>query len=356
MTTVVRPQLGTAFVAAERFAVGKTARASDASVLVDLCNDASGGHCPQRASINRTGSGTSAFFYDPRSEARLLSLTMVVSWDSTWDVLSDVLIDLSVTDGTATIASSNAAIPIGLKADRYVRTGIGLDGRFANMTQTGWHLDKDALVTAGLSATVPWVFIVALACGSAGTYVENITFEEVSRFSVDSQDDPRIYLSGSVITSTLNRIPTVLNNAYDRNRRTYHNLNMPTSSPLAVTAAAWAYIPNTGVRLVQSYGTTPMPWTVCPRRILGAPALEWGCYYKTSLGGAGNDGYLELTTGVGSYTLTLPASVTWTFATVASGFLLDAATDTISWRAYVDGGGTLSLASFWVCDDPVPGP
>lgn len=354
MSTVVRPQLGTAFVAAERFAVGRTATAADASSLVDLCNDASGGHCPQRGVINRTDGGVFALFYDPRSTARLLSVSIVASWGSAWGPATYVLIDLSVTDGAVTITSSNSVIPLGLKSDvRVSPTSNG--GRVDSMTQTRWHLDKDALVTAGLSATVPWVFSVTLSC-VGGSLAEYVVFEEVSRFSVDSLDDPRIYLPRSAITSTLNRIPTVLNNAYDRNRRTYHNLNMPTSSPLAVTAAAWAYIPNTGVRLVQSYGTTPMPWTVCPRRILGAPALEWGCYYKTSLGGAGNDGYLELTTGVGSYTLTLPASTTWTFATVASGFLLDAATDTISWRAYVDGGGTLSLASFWVCDDPVPGP
>lgn len=356
MTTVVRPILQTPNIDSSRFSVGRTATASDAFVLVDLVNDAASGHPPQRASINRSLAGDYAFFYDPRSVARILSLSVTVAWNGTWVPNDGVNIDVSITDGTATILSSDASIPWGLKADALL-VPTAAAGRMNSAGQTTWHLDKDALVTAGLSATVPWVFLVSITCTGATVYMENLTFEEVSRFTVDSLDDPQIYLPRSAITSSINRIPTVLNNAYDRNRRTYHNLSLATSGALAVTAAAWAYIPNpAGTRLVQSYGTTPMPWTVCPRRILGAPALEWGCYYKTSLGGAGNDGYLELTTSTGAVSVTLPASTTWTFVTVASGTLADAATDTISWRAYVDGGGTLSLASFWVCDDPVPGP
>lgn len=349
MTTVLRRPLQTPSVDSTRFAVGRTSRASDAQLLIDLANDAAGGHPGQRATVPRSIGGKYTLFYDPRTSARILELALTVSWNGTWSPGDAVTLDVSITDGATTVLSSNAAIPWGLKGDQHYVPG-GSAGRFNSMTRSVRHLDRDALVTAGLSASAIWVFQVTVTCATT-VYLEGLELSEMSRFAVDSQDDPRLYQPRGAITDTLQRLTGALETAYDLNRRTYHHFALAEGFPLTVTSATYAAIPNFGTGLYQSESAgVPTPWVVPPRRIRGTPALEFGVHYATSGASAG---YVQLTTGVGSYALTLPAtSGTWANATVSLGFLADAATDTLYWEAKVDGGTSLFLATFWVADSP----
>lgn len=326
----------------------RTAQASHAFDVADLANDAASGHPGQRATILRSTGGTFHCFWHPVSTARFLEVAVTVAPKGTWTVPDGVTVNLSVTDGTATVTASTA-IPSVFRSAAITHPP-GLDAsRAASSNRIIGHLDRAAL-DATLDATLPWRLTFALVCTGTGTAcVEAVEVAEVARFALDSTetygDIPSTYLPRGVITSALSRTGATLEAAYDLNRRTYQSISLEEGTPDAVTAAAWAAIP--GSQTVT--GTTAAAWKVRPRRILGTPAILFGVRYKTSGATAGD---VRITTSVGTYTLALPGtSGAWADVLTGAGFLADAATDTITWEAQV-GAGTLSIASYLVIDDP----
>ena len=347
MTTVVRAPLQTPALPAERFAVARTARGFDAALLVDLANDAAGGHPGQRATIVRDVGGTYTLFYDPRTSARLIEIAITVSWRGTYSPGDEVTADLSIADLAGnSIASSDAAIPFGLKADASFQPSLSA-GRVAGMTRFVRHMDLVALAATALDPTEIWALRLVLTC-DATVYVEAVELSEVSRFAVDALDDPAPYQAPrSPITSTLARITGALETAHDLNRRTYHHVAMREAAPLLVTSGTFAAIP--GAIESESAGV-PTPWTVPWRPGLPTAGLEYAARYKTS---GADDGYVRFTTSAGTVTQTLPAtSGAWADVAASVGSV-PTGTGTLLWEAMVD-GGTLSLATLWLGDAPVP--
>lgn len=326
----------------------RTAQASHAFDTADLANDAASGRVGQRATILRNTGGTFHCFWHPSTTARFLEVAVTVAPKGTWVPPDGVTVNLSVTDGAATVTASTA-IPSVFRSAAITHPP-GLDAsRASSSNRIIGHLDRTAL-DATLNATLPWRLTFALVCtGSATACVEAVEVAEVARFALDSTetygDIPSTYLPRGLITDALSRTGATLEAAYDWNRRTYHALSLEEGTPDAVTAAAWAAIP--GSQTVT--GTTAAAWKVRPRRILGTPAILFGVRYKTSGATAGD---VRITTSVGTYTLALPGTSTaWADVLTGAGFLADAATDTITWQAQV-GAGTLSIASYWVVDAP----
>lgn len=326
----------------------RTAQASHAFDTADLANDAASGRVGQRATILRNTGGTFHCYWHPVTTARFLEVAVTVAPKGTWAWFDGVTVDLSVTDGTATVTASTA-IPSVFRSAAITHPP-GLDAsRASSSNRIVGHLDRTAL-DATLNATLPWRLTFALVCtGGATACVEAVEVAEVARFALDSTesygDIPSTYLPRGVITEALSRTGATLEAAYDWNRRTYHAISLEEGTPDAVTAAAWAAIP--GSQTVT--GTTAAAWKVRPRRILGNPAVLFGVRYKTSTATAGD---VRITTSVGTYTLALPGTSTaWADVLTGAGFLADAATDTITWEAQV-GAGTLSIASYWVVDAP----
>ena len=326
----------------------RTAQASHAFDTADLANDAASGRVGQRATILRNTGGTFHCFWHPSTTARFLEVAVTVAPKGTWVPPDGVTVNLSVTDGAATVTASTA-IPSVFRSAAITHPP-GLDAsRASSSNRIIGHLDRTAL-DATLNATLPWRLTFALVCtGSATACVEAVEVAEVARFALDSTetygDIPSTYLPRGLITDALSRTGATLEAAYDWNRRTYHALSLEEGTPDAVTAAAWAAIP--GSQTVT--GTTAAAWKVRPRRILSTPAILFGVRYKTSGATAGD---VRITTSVGTYTLALPGtSGAWADVLTGAGFLADAATDTITWEAQV-GAGTLSIASYWVVDAP----
>lgn len=348
MSTVVRAPLQTPALPAERFAVARTARGFDAALLVDLANDAAGGHPGQRATIVRDVGGTYTLFYDPRSSARLIELAVTASWRGTYSPGDSVTADLSIVDTLGnSIASSNAAIPFGLKADEAIDPSLAAS-RLAALHRRVWHLDLDALAATALDPTEIWALRLVLTC-DATVYVEAVELSEVSRFAVDALDDPTPYQAPrGAITSSLARLTTALETAHDLNRRTYHHVAVREAAPLLVTSATWAAIP--GAIESESAGV-PTPWVIAPRPGLTTAGLEYAFRYKTS--GAA-DGYVRFTTSAGATAAVLPGtSGVWADLTDTVGGVPAGPTTTLTWEAKVD-AGTLSLATLWLADAPVP--
>lgn len=360
MTTVPRRPLQTPTVTLSRYANGRTARAADLAVLADLINDSYGGHPAQEGSLDRSLVGTSIYhlLYYPSTTATLLSVAVTAAWkplieSDDYDPDDQVLIALEVSDGISTVASSNNAIPNYLSGSLFYYTPSVGNSYMRAMTLKEDHISIASLVAAGLDATKIWRFRFTVAVGATAA-MERLTLSEVSRLAVESDVNPQLSQPRGTITTDLSPLVPAAETAYDLNRRTYHHLAVDQSAPLTVTSAVFAAIPNLASQTNQSLSVgVPVPWYVIPRRITDTSALRWGVVYKTDT--AGRTGSVRITTSTGTYTLSLPGSTAWVWATVASGTLADAASDTISWEAKVD-GGALFLATFWVCDEPDPIP
>lgn len=351
MTTVPRSPLLTPALELGRYATSRTARGSDAAALVDLCNDARGGHPGQRATINRNTGGEFTVFYDPRTSARIIEVAGVASWRGDWSGSFDVAtVELNITDGTNTVPSSDDAIPHRLKGSTdYPFSPSESAGRASSMGYEVAHLDIDALVAAGLDPTTLWSFRFTIVC-EPKVYLELLTLAEVSRFAVDALDDPAQYQAPRIpILSTLSRVVAALDDAHDLNPRTYHHVALAEADALLVTSGTFAAIPG----IVQSESTgVPTKWVIPPRPMKATAGLQLAIRYKTS---GADDGYIRLVSAnVGNFDLTLTAtSGVWVDATFAWGSRLTGTTDTLHWEAMVD-GGTTYLATFWVADAPVP--
>lgn len=348
--TTTRRGLSTPAIYSQTMATRRTVRGHHGYALADLANDAATGHPSQRATVHRNTGGTFHFFYDPRTTARLVCVELAVSWRGSWAPPDGVTVDLSIRDGATAITSASTQIPYGLKGAEKHWPHLGSTNRLGSIASTAFYLDRDALVTAGLSASSVWRLTAVITC-DATVYCEGLHMREVSRFVIDDSqaygEIPQRYLPRAPLDDSLRRIGTTLETAYDLGRRTYHATSVAEASPMSTTATSYAAIPGA---LSESSGIAAS-WYVRPRRIKGEPRVKVCARYRTS--GAG-DGSLRVTTGASAspYLVTLPAtSGAWADLTSGVAYLDDADTDTITLDALV-ASGTLDIVTAHVVDDP----
>jgi hypothetical protein len=348
------PRIETRAVASRR-----TARGLHGFTLADLINDATSGHPAQRGTVLYQGGITGGVFhilYQPTGVARFLALR--------WTVMDTLPLsmEVSITDGTNTIPSTDARIPEGLDDDAAFYSSLGSN---AGSPLTQWegasywerYLDINALTTGSpaLSTSLPWRITVDVTNGT----MDGMALEELPRWLVDNTDaqgvegqsfQPRAVIQDG--TAGVTRWWQTLRQAYTKGLRTYQHLALEEGLAAATSATAYAAIPG-----VQEESTgVPRPWTVRPRTMrgtaVGSCPIKWGVFYRT-LTGFGAD--VKLTTGEGTYTIALAAtSGVWTLDVSGTGFLSTATgTDTMEWYAQVaDASEVLEIATFWVVDDP----
>lgn len=351
--------LSTPRIETRALASRRTARGLHGYSLADLINDATSGHPAQRGTVLYQGGVTGGVFhmlYQPTGVARFLALR--------WTVLDTLPLsmEVSITDGTSTIPSSDSRIPAGLDDDASFYSSLGSN---AGSPLTQWEgasywerfLDIADLTTGSpaLSTTLPWRLTVTVTAGT----MDGMTLEELPRWVVDNTDaqgvegqsfQPRAVIQDG--TSGVTRWWQTLRQAYTKGLRTYQHLVLEEGLAAATSATVYASIPG-----VQEESTgVPKPWTVRPRIMrgtdVGSCPIKWGVYYRT-LGAHGAK--VQITTGEGTYAVSLAAtSGAWALDTSGAGYLSTATgTDTLTWEAMVnDPAETLEIATFWIVDDP----
>lgn len=346
MTTAPRT-LTTPALEAQTFAIRRTARASHPHALADLANDAAGGHPAQRATITRTTGGTFQLFYQPTTVARFLRVTAVVAQNgSSYTAGHAATLDLSVRDGTSTVASSDASIPYGLKADVGHRpAAVGLFWTVSGANELTWWLDVDELVAAGLDASLLWRLTVVVAC-DATVAVELVQVEEAPRMLVDTAEAwgqiPTDYQPRGLIqdgANGLQRIGTTARVARVEGIRTYHALVVPESAPWTITSTSFAAWPGD----TESAGVA-RKWIVRARKIRGTASecrARYVIRYRTA-GMAGADkATVRLHTGSAGtpYDLDLTdLTGAWTTSSAKTVYLPVSGDTTLYWEAKVTAG------------------
>lgn len=321
-----------------------TAQASQSAALAEIANDAAGGHPAQRATVLRTAGGTFHCFIWPDTTAIYYAVRVTASWQ-TAPVFNASSVTLAVTDGTTTVGPG--ASPY-LPRDILAPISPGVSGaRLDDFTTATVYVQRDSLVAAGLSPSVPWRFTFVVT--TVATYVEAIEIAEVSRFAVDTADlygaDPDYYQPRSIIDDNVVAIGKTLEAAYDLQRRTYHAVSLDEGAHDDVTSGTYAPIPGSQL---ESAGVASR-WEVRPRLMGGVPTVQFGVRYRTT---GAHTGGVQITTGAGTYAITLPTtSGAWVDDFTGVGYLAQATTDEIHWDAF-SSAGTLSIASYWIVETP----
>ena len=322
-----------------------TVQASQSATLAELANDAAGGHPAQRATVLRTVGGTYHCYIWPDTTAIYYAVRITVSWKTVFYAINTATVTLAVTDGTTTVGpGASPYLPRDLQYD----ISPGLSGsRLTDFETRAVVVQRDSLVAAGLSPSVPWRFkFVATTSGAA---VEAIEIAEVSRFAVDTADtygaDPQYYQPRRIIDDEVVAIGATLEAAYDLQRRTYHAVSLDEAAPDSVTATSYAPIPGSQL---ESAGVASR-WQVRPRLMGGTPTVQFGVRYRTT---GANTGDVQITTGAGTYTLALAATGgAWVDDFTGVGYLAQATTDEIFWEAQTS-AGTLHITSYWIVETP----
>jgi len=321
-----------------------TVQASQSAALAELANDAAGGHPAQRATILRNEGGTFCCYIWPDTTAIYYAVRVTASW-KTAPVFNASTVTLAVTDGTTTVGpSASPYLPRDLLAP--IHPGVS-GARLDDFETREVFVQRDSLVAAGLSPSVPWRFTFVVT--TVATYVEAIEIAEVSRFATDTADlygaDPDYYQPRAIIDDNVVAIGATLEAAYDLQRRTYHAVSLDEAGPDSVTATSYAPIPGSQL---ESAGVASR-WEVRPRLMGGVPEVQFGVRYRTT---GVNTGDVRITTGAGVYTLALPATGgAFVDLFTGVGFLAQATTDEIFWEAQ-SSAGTLSIASYWIVETP----
>lgn len=332
-------------------AVRNVAQASHSFDLATSATDAASGRVGQRATLGRITAATGDYplWWLPTTTSRFFEVTFGVGWYGAWGPPAGVAVQLAITDGTTTVSGTAGEIPRVLQGTTYPDhqpSTVAMRSNAVSVVRA--HLDRTALIAAGLSATLPWRLTFRIGCDSTAC-LEHLTVREVPRFAVDSAEaygaTPTTYQPRSIITTALSRILATTEAAYDLGKRTYHALTLDEAAPDTVTSATWAAIPGSQT----DSGSTAIAWQVRPRRIRGAPRIAFGVRYRTTTA-AGAD--VRITTAQGTYALALAGtSGTWADDLSGVAYLADAASDTITWEAQVS-GGQLKIAAYHVPDDP----
>ena len=322
-----------------------TVQASQSATLAELANDAAGGHPAQRATVLRTVGGTYCCYIWPDTTAIYYAVRVTASWMTVAALVNTATVTLAVTDGTTTVGpGASVYLPRDLQYDHFP----GLSGDRADDFETREvYVQRDSLVAAGLSPSVPWRFTFVVT--TSATYVEAIEIAEVSRFATDTADtygaDPDYYQPRAIIDDNVVAIGATLEAAYDLQRRTYHAVSLDEAGPDSVTAASYAPIPGSQL---ESAGVASR-WEVRPRLMGGVPEVQFGVRYRTT---GMHTGDVRITTGFGTYTLALPTtSGAFVDLFTGVGYLAQATTDEIFWEAQ-SSAGTLKIASYWIIETP----
>ena len=321
-----------------------TVQASQTAALAEIANDAAGGHPAQRATVLRTIGGTFHCYLWPDTTAIYYAVRVTASW-KTAPVFNASTVTLAVTDGTTTVGPG--ASPY-LPRDLLAPISPGVSGaRLDDFETREVYVQRDSLVAAGLSPSVPWRFTFVAA--TVATYVEAIEIAEVSRFATDTADlygaDPDYYQPRAIIDDNVVAIGATLEAAYDLQRRTYHAVSLDEAAPDSVTATSYAPIPGSQL---ESAGVASR-WEVRPRLMGGVPEVQFGVRYRTT---GVNTGDVRITTGAGTYTLALPTTGgAFVDLFTGVGYLAQATVDEIFWEAQ-SSAGTLSIASYWIVETP----
>jgi len=321
-----------------------TVQASQSATLAEIANDAAGGHPGQRATVLRNEGGTFHCFLWPDTTAIYYAVRVTASW-KTAPVFNASTVTLAVTDGTTTVGpSASPYLPRALLAP--IHPGVS-GSRLTDFETREVYVQRDSLVAAGLSPSVPWRFTFVVT--TVATYVEAIEIAEVSRFATDTADtygaDPDYYQPRAIIDDNVVAIGATLEAAYDLQRRTYHAVSLDEAGPDSVTAASYAPIPGSQL---ESAGVASR-WEVRPRLMGGVPEVQFGVRYRTT---GVHTGDVRITTGAGVYTLALPATGgAFVDLFTGVGFLAQATTDEIFWEAQ-SSAGTLKIASYWIVETP----
>jgi len=322
-----------------------TVQASQTAALAEIANDAAGGHPAQRATVLRTIGGTFHCYLWPDTTAIYYAVRVTASW-KTAPVFNASTVTLAVTDGTTTVGpSASPYLPRALLAP--IHPGVS-GARLDDFETREVFVQRDSLVAAGLSPSVPWRFTFVVTV--VATYVEAIEIAEVSRFATDTADtygaDPDYYQPRAIIDDNVVAIGATLEAAYDLQRRTYHAVSLDeVAGHDHVTSGTYAPIPGSQL---ESAGVASR-WEVRPRLMGGVPEVQFGVRYRTT---GMHTGGVRITTGAGTYTLALPASGGgYVDLFTGVGYLAQATTDEIHWDAF-SSAGTLSIASYWIVETP----
>lgn len=321
-----------------------TVQASQSAALAEIANDAAGGHPAQRATVLRTVGGTYHCYIWPDTTAIYYAVRVTASW-KTAPVFNASSVTLAVTDGTTTVGPGASVY---LPSNLLTPIQPGLSGaRLDDFETREVYVQRDSLVAAGLSPSVPWRFTFVVS--TVATYVEAIEIAEVSRFATDTADtygaDPDYYQPRSIIDDEVVAIGATLEAAYDLQRRTYHAVSLDDGAPDAVTSGTYAPIPGSQL---ESAGVASR-WQVRPRLMGGVPTVQFGVRYRTT---GSHTGGVRITTGAGTYTLTLPTtSGAWVDDFTGVGYLAPTTTDEIYWEAF-SSAGSLSITSYWIVETP----
>jgi len=322
-----------------------TAQASQSSALAELANDAAGGHPAQRARVDRRTTGTFHCYIWPDTTAIYYAVRITVSWRAAPSFMNTATVTLAVTDGTTTVGpGASPYLPRDLQYDHYP----GMSGaRLDDFETRAVFVQRDSLVAAGLSPSVPWRFTFVVS--TVATYVEAIEIAEVSRFAVDTADlygaDPQYYQPRRIIDDEVVAIGATLEAAYDLQRRTYHAVSLDDGAHDNVTSGTYAPVPGSQL---ESAGVA-LRWEVRPRLMGGVPEVQFGVRYRTT---GSHTGGVRITTGAGTYTLTLPTtSGAWVDDFTGVGYLAQTTTDEIYWEAF-SSAGTMHITSYWIVETP----
>lgn len=360
MTTLSRIMLGTPRLDASTYAVGHTAQGSHGFALADLANDAASGHPSQRITLPRTTGATFHGWYIATDVVRLARITVVAAWRSAstpWVAGDGARVELSVTDGTATVSSSSSLIPAEFRATPMTfGPAYPASTRVSSAAAHSVIVDVSALA-ATLDRSVPWRLTFVVTCDATAA-CEAVTLEELPRWVVDDALAagiiPTHYQPRAIIDAgpqSFERVNVTARWAYYNTPRTFHCGNPGESAPYVVTSTSYA--PMGG----DTDDGAARVWTVRPYILRGASStgcrVRWVVRYRITGASSGDKGFVRLTTGAGTDTLTLTdVSGAWTDAAPSSAYLSTVAPkDTIAFTAKVD-AGTLELSARQVWSYP----
>lgn len=355
--------LVTPAIEAQTFASRATARASHPFTLAELVDDAASGHCGQRWTLSRKGSGTYHGFYESSSTAEWLIVRASVSRKGTWTYGAGAELVLTATDGTHTASSLADGIPDGLRGG-VVHTPSPDALSFPRSRTVGtvrWAINL-ATLRGVLTSSTTWRFKLVATVG-ATAYLEHFQIEEAPRLIVDTAEAfgqlPLDYLPRGVIqdgATGLQRLGVTLEHAFDKSLRTYHSACRPEASPWSTTSAVYAPLAQDtepgGVAISHVVRGRKMRGTQDCRvrlhlryRTVGMTLITDKAFVRLYTGGSGSPYTATLTDTAGAWTDATP--LTAYIKTSAGDYL-----DSLHFGAKTD-SGTLEVSARTILDYPV---
>lgn len=350
-------RLETPYLDTATFANALTARASHAQALALLASDAAGGHPRQRAHVDRNTGGLYHVML-ARGVARWLLIRVRAGVKGSYVGTDQVDVELTLTDGTTTIASSDSRVPAGLKADTNLTPPLALStARLDVLAERTWILDLAAFETGGTSLSGNrWTLSFDVTVTGTNTYCESLTVEELPRFVIDDADDygalPELYLQRGIIVDSatgVQRLGDTVEYGLTHGWRTYHQLIRDEADPWQIVATS-----NTSWPGDEESSGVGRKYSCRARTMRGAtdPQIAFRVRYRITGASGSDEGEVTLSWPTGSASLAL-TDISGAWAEAEGTATLDATTpeQQITWKGRVD-AGTLDICARTVFDDP----